>query len=474
MSLPVFDEKTFTDVKPDDWHYNAVKYVYENNLMSGTENGFEPKTEMSREMLVTVLYRMANPEKSSLSHSFDDVPENEWYSDAVAWAAENGIVNGISEDTFAPDTPVSREQIAVILYRYAKQKSLSSSLNNLTEFSDSDEISSWATDAVAWAVACGLINGTSETTLSPQDIASRAQVATLIMRFCEMKDSPVSPFVSDIAEYITKTVSDPVPGSVGGEWAVLGLAQSDADVPAEYFEKYYSHLCSYVSGCGGVLHDRKYTEYSRTVLALTAIGKNPADVAGYDLIAPLTDYDKVIIQGINGPVWALIALDCGDYLPESDVRSRYIDYILSKEKQSGGWSLSSSSAEADVDVTSMVLTALSNYRDNEKVADAVERGLDFLSEMQNNNGGYINYNTENSESSAQVLTAISSLGISYNDERFVKNGNTLVDSILSFYNAENGFSHTTSPNLMATEQCFYSLVAANRLATGAPSLFDMK
>lgn len=184
----VFTDDTFSDVKQDDWYYNSVKYVFENNLMQGTETGFEPERKMTRAMLVTVLYRMANPQKISGSYSFTDVSTDEWYSDAILWAASNGIVNGVSDTEFAPDMEVSREQMAVIMYRFAKSQGYDvNKETDITDFTDCDEISDWAYDALVWAIGTELISGTSETELSPKNASTRAQVATILMRFRESK-----------------------------------------------------------------------------------------------------------------------------------------------------------------------------------------------------------------------------------------------------------------------------------------------
>ena len=181
-----FTETTFADVKKDDWHYKSVKYVYENNLMQGTDNGFEPESKMSRAMLVTVLYRMAKPESAENTHSFADVPEGQWYSDAVEWAASNGIVSGITSTEFAPDSDISREQMALIIYRFAKMQGYNvSNVADISSFADTADVSDWALDAIRWANKTELVNGTSETTLSPKATATRAQVAAILMRFCE-------------------------------------------------------------------------------------------------------------------------------------------------------------------------------------------------------------------------------------------------------------------------------------------------
>ena len=115
--------------------------------------------------------------------------------------------------------------------------------------------------------------------------------------------------VQDTAEYMYRTVQDPQVGSIGGEWAVLGLARSGYDVPDSYYQDYYATVEAYVTACDGKLHDKKYTEYSRVIVALSSIGKDARNVAGYDLTKPLGDYEKTIWQGLNGPIWALIALD---------------------------------------------------------------------------------------------------------------------------------------------------------------------
>ncbi|MBR5218605.1 MAG: S-layer homology domain-containing protein [Clostridia bacterium] len=181
-----FTETTFADVKKDDWHYESVKYVYENNLMQGTGNGFEPESKMSRAMLVTVLYRMANPEENETTHAFSDVPQGQWYSDAIAWASANGIVNGVSKTEFAPDSDISREQMALIIYRFAKMQGYDiSDTADVSAFADTKDVSDWAIDAIKWANKKELVNGTSETTFSPKATATRAQVATILMRFCE-------------------------------------------------------------------------------------------------------------------------------------------------------------------------------------------------------------------------------------------------------------------------------------------------
>ena len=286
--------------------------------------------------------------------------------------------------------------------------------------------------------------------------------------------------LESVGNYLYETVKEPIVGSIGGEWALLGLARSDMDIPDEYFENYYQTVIKYVKDCDGVLHNKKYTEYSRVIVALTSIGKNSEDVAGYNLLIPLGDYEKTIWQGVNGAIWALIALDSGNYnMPKNTqarvqaTREMYINHILEKQTSDGGWALSGH--VADPDVTGMALQALSNYQDNDEVRSATEKALDYLSQMQKENGGFSSYEVETSESSVQVLVALCELGIPIDDVRFVKNGKSVLDNLLTFYNSEKGFKHThkDSINQMATEQCFYAIVASKRAREGKNSLYNM-
>ena len=186
--MPVEPEPTvpFTDVKEGDWFYDAVCYVYENGMMNGvSETSFAPNATTSRAMIVTILYRLEN-EPAVSGSSFTDVPSGQWYSNAVAWAAENGIVNGVTDTTFAPNSPITREQMAAILYRYAAWKGCDVSERvDLSGYADAASVSGYATEAMAWANAEGLITGVTNTTLRPAGSAVRAQAATILMRLCE-------------------------------------------------------------------------------------------------------------------------------------------------------------------------------------------------------------------------------------------------------------------------------------------------
>ena len=171
----------------DAWYTEAVEYVTEKSLMNGTgETAFSPMLSMSRSMLVTVLYRLAG-EPEAGACPFTDVPDGTWYTDAVIWAAENGIVTGVSETSFVPDAAITRESLAVILYRYADVKEQGEK-GDLTAFADGASVSEWAADAMSWAVGEGILTGKGGGTLDPQGTATRAEVATMLMRFCAMTE----------------------------------------------------------------------------------------------------------------------------------------------------------------------------------------------------------------------------------------------------------------------------------------------
>ena len=177
----------FTDVKSGDWFYEAVQYVYDKGMMTGVSaDRFAPASTTTRGMIVTILYRLENEPEVSGGSAFTDVESGAWYADAVAWAAANDIVNGTSATTFAPNSPITREQMAAILYRYAAYKGYDVSQKaDLSGYTDAASISGYAKDALAWANAQKLITGVTDTTLNPQGSATRAQVATILMRLCE-------------------------------------------------------------------------------------------------------------------------------------------------------------------------------------------------------------------------------------------------------------------------------------------------
>ncbi len=176
----------FSDVAEDDWFHEAVAFVYDAGLMSGTGGGsFGPDAATTRGMVVAILHRYEGSPAAG-APSFQDVSPQQYYAGAVAWAAANGVVSGYSEDAFGPDEMITREQMAAILYRYAQYKGLDvSGRADLSVFSDAGQISSYAVDAMSWARSSGLIAGVDSHTLQPGGSATRGQVAAILMRFCK-------------------------------------------------------------------------------------------------------------------------------------------------------------------------------------------------------------------------------------------------------------------------------------------------
>lgn len=307
--------------------------------------------------------------------------------------------------------------------------------------------------------------------------------------FAAVSDTRLNEVVEDTAKFMYKEVANPQVGSIGGEWAIIGLARSGYEVPNQYYQKYYNVVENYVKSLDGKLHDKKYTEYSRLIVALSAIGKDARDVGGYNLLTAIGDYDKTIWQGLNGPIWALIALDSAKYdMPENPAaevqatRQMYIDRILECQLSDGGWSLfggtesEDKDSKSDPDITGMALQALAKYQDIAEVKKATEEAVECMSKQQNENGGYFSWGSENSESCVQVIVALAELGIPLEDERFIKNGKTLLDNLLSYHLEGKGFLHTldgSGSNQMAAEQGFYGIVAAKRLRDKKSSLYRM-
>ena len=179
------EQMVFSDVSDGVWYEKAVGYVAQNGLMGGTGDGvFSPNAPATRAMIVTTLHRMAGSPEADQS-TFTDIPAGQWYAEAVAWASDNGIVSGRGDGTFGPDDSITREQLVLMLYRMEGRPTAQ---GDLSAFSDAGQVSSYAADAMAWAVETGLISG-SDGVLDPQGLATRAQVTVILMRFSQSKDA---------------------------------------------------------------------------------------------------------------------------------------------------------------------------------------------------------------------------------------------------------------------------------------------
>lgn len=292
--------------------------------------------------------------------------------------------------------------------------------------------------------------------------------------------------LGDTLVYLRKTADDP---QFGAEWNVMTLARYGYEDEAWYGE-YYDNVVEYVKAKGSAkLHKNKSTDNSRTILALTAIGADATDVGGYNLLEPLADMNYVTTQGINGPVFALIAFDTVGYdipkLPDGSdgvqtTREGLVEYILGRELSSGGWAFSGSNA--DPDMTGMTIQALAPYyKSNTEVKTAVDRALDVMSGLQKADGGFASWGTVNSESCAQVICGLLDIGRDAGtDEAFVKSGHSVLDALMGFYVASaGGFAHAAKQNGelvvngMASQQAGYALAAYDRFKKGRNTLYDM-
>lgn len=273
--------------------------------------------------------------------------------------------------------------------------------------------------------------------------------------------------------------------SLGSEWVVLGLARADrlSDIDTN---AYYKAIVEAVKAKGSAqLSNTKSTENSRVILALTSIGKDVTDVGGYNLLEPLANLEFVNKQGTNGAIWALTALDSHDYeIPKlkdgadgtQTTRENLIQTILDSQLEDGGFAMTGD--EADPDMTAMAIQALADYKDsNEAVKTAIEKAVECLSNMQDeNDGGFMGSDGKSSESCAQVMVALTKLGIDPSaDARFVKNGHSVLDALLGFYVEGGGFEHVAGEgvNGMASEQGYYALASYSRMLADKTALYDM-
>lgn len=343
-----------------------------------------------------------------------------------------------------------------------------------------------------------LINAIGVVDLTKGDVIAKARAAydalsaadkKLVTNYQTLLDAEASyaKLVAELgkkADSVYKTTGDylaklgtPGVGSIGGEWMALGLARSGRTVPEGYYDAVVKYVKDNIDS-NGRLDKNKATENARIILALTAIGKDVTNVDGHDLLAGLNEMSYLSKQGINGAIFTLIALDSHSYTPAGDVtRDKLVQAILDAQiSGDGGWSLDGKNA--DVDMTAMAIQALAAYyKSNSSAKKAVDKGLSWLSSVQQNDGGFTSWGAANSESCAQVIVALTALGIDpAKDSRFIKNGVSVLDALCSFAVNGGGFKHLateTSANGMATEQGFYALVAYYRLLNGQSSLYDM-
>ncbi|MDD6489971.1 MAG: cadherin-like beta sandwich domain-containing protein [Clostridia bacterium] len=291
----------------------------------------------------------------------------------------------------------------------------------------------------------------------------------------------------DFNEMFTKTTQKFLDSDVsdiavaGNEWIILSLVRGE-QITDEIRNTYIKSAEDYVKTVGSSkLSNTKSTDNSRFIITLTALGCDVTNIGGYNLLEPYSDYEYLSGQGINGLVYALVSLDTKNYeIPVSSdsanqtTREKLIDSIISSQLSDGGWTFYGD--VSDSDMTAMVLQALAPYYNSDNnVKSSVDKALTFLSSNQQDNGSFVSYGSQDCESNAQVITALTALGIDIlSDTRFIKNGNTALDGLKLFYN-DGTFSHLQNgtENGVSTNQAYYALVSYYRYSQGKTSLYDM-
>ena len=281
-------------------------------------------------------------------------------------------------------------------------------------------------------------------------------LAVALLVFCGCADNK-SPLDSAVA-YLVKNTETLAPASIGGDYTAMALAQTANN--GSLIDEYKNNLLNYVAERKGILHSTRYTEYSRISIGAAAVGLDPKNIGGYDIITPLLDFEKVTSQGINGAAWALIALDtCNVTDNIGDIRLDYVEYILASQNVDGSFGRLSGS---EIDITAMCLRALAGYTSDASVAAACERGIDFIAASQSDSGTFLSPYGESSETISQVLLALCALDMGLDDPRFDAN-TSLTDALLAYQNPDGGFSHLkgSKSDRLATEQAVLALIALN-------------
>lgn len=308
----------------------------------------------------------------------------------------------------------------------------------------------------------------------------------------EVLSPDIDTVLSKVRSYILSKDTKPDYSSI---WNVIGLKRSGLYVPESYINLFYSNVIAYCESKDWQITRAKYSDYSKLILALTAIGVDARDVMGHNLLAYLSDYENVSRQGNNGTIWALIALKSNPAyeIPEdpSAVQQNSEELLVKKvvgmQCQDGGWTMMGTTGDSDM--TGMAMQALASYYNKdgyEDVTAAIDKGLAWIEKNQLSSGGFGTMNTETSESVAQIITALCGVGIDcVEDARFIKNGKWPMTGLFQYYMPEGGFMHVAADagnngggaggiiDGMATEQGLYATVAYRRFLDGETFLYDM-
>ena len=340
-----------------------------------------------------------------------------------------------------------------------------------TDFKRNSEIEVSDGDTIIIGVANSnwmsyVADGVSETVYKIAINSKSSEISSEPSHEEEISEQPVDENKITVEDLRNKySVKDAV---YGNEWGIITLNKFDL-LTDEIKDSYTKSVKEYLDSIGTAkISNTRSTAVSGIAIALSGIDKNIYDFNGYNLLEPLSDMDYVINQGVNGAIYALMAFDTNAYyyIPKAKdganqtTREKLIDEILNAQGEDGGWTFDVGN-KSDADMTGMALQALAPYKDKENVKPSIEKALTFLSENQKDNGGYVSYGAEDSESCSQVIAGLSMLDIDiFSDERFIKNSNTIFEALMRYYNEdENAFSHAVNgeSNAISTSQAFYAV-----------------
>ncbi|MDD5824074.1 MAG: cell wall-binding repeat-containing protein [Firmicutes bacterium] len=296
---------------------------------------------------------------------------------------------------------------------------------------------------------------------------------------CAIKLEMAKSSSADVAGMLTATrskVKSQVKNIYGDEWYVMALARDGQTISEDYFKAVYEEYAS-----NGGAFDGSYTEYAKAILTLTACGYDPRYFGGYDMLKKLEDVNKITAQGVNGSIYALLALDCHNYDSNEfdDVREALLTHIVGSANTSDGLWNYGGGTDTEIDLTALAAMALYKYKDgNTEIAALYNKAVKFLSDTMTENGGYESWGSENANSVACVIWMLTNVGINPltgSNGSFVKNDKFPMDGLAKFFISGGGFGYTDNKtfNRMATEQAYMALVATDRMLSGKKSFFDM-
>lgn len=337
-------------------------------------------------------------------------------------------------------------------------------------------------DAVDNEYHAELQEGDNTIVVTAEDKAGNAATETYDVTFEPESEDDQEEY--NIGERIDKTASYILSNKVTSEWQAIGLARAGKDVPSSYDDVFYQNVETQVEE----MMDwgrTKITDIERLSIAAVAIDKDPTDVNGTDLIDSIYNSmmrgktDSMLIQGNNGPIFALIALDTLDFPEPEDSkwnRDKLIEELINNQNDDGSWALNPSFPDPSIDITAMAIIGLSPYKDQPEVKESIEGAIEYLSSVQNDKGGFTEsfVGGTSSEATSQTIIGLTAYGMDPTDEMFTKNGNNLIDHLITYHNADGGFSHLLDygSNGMATEQAMQALVAYDLFLKDEGRLYD--